>query len=147
MEVEKLARQLFKELVLKLVSEGLDDVQDILAYFKNYGIEVPQSTAYSALKELEREGLLVSKGVRNKKYELTEEGRKFLESKRRELERLESSMNKLKIFNTVGVKDLLRAIGELFGIVEKLTPEERAELAVALGAATTAVRKALAKHI
>ena len=146
-DLEKMARETLRELLLKLIEEGKGDAQEIISYLRSFGFDIPQSTVYSALKDLEREGLIVGEGSRNKKYELTEKGRKLLESERKKVEGLERSLRKVRIMNAMGVKDLLKALAELLDVVEELTPEERAKVTVAVGAATTSVREALAKQI
>ncbi len=146
LELEKIARDMFREMLLKLIEEGRGDAQDIILYFKKYGLEIPQSTVYSTLKELEKEGLIASKGTRNKKYELTEKGLEYIKSQKDKVEALERALNKLRTMNAMGVKDLLKALAELFEVIEELEPEEKARIAVALGAATTSIRESLAKR-
>ncbi len=136
-----------KLMVLRAVQEGKEQAQTIYEYIKQLGVPAALSTVYSSLKELEREGLIKGEGTRNKRYSLTEKGRKYLEEHKEEVERLEHKAKKFKILKALGFPNLLDALSDLMKIVEELSPEERAEIAVAIGNAAVTVKKIVAKKL
>ena len=146
-ELERLAKDSLKLLILKAVEEGKAQAQEVIEYLREGGLEVAQSTVYTALKELEKEGLLRAEGTRNKRYELTEEGRRTIAENSAVISKFKEFSKRAKIMKVLGIKSLLEAIADLVKVVDELSPEERAEVAVSVGALTAVLRKAVAKRV
>ncbi len=121
-----------KVLILSKLSDEPKLAYEIYTSLKEEGFPIAISTLYTVLKELEKEGLAkVIEDSTNKKYVITERGKEFLNKPENlaVLRRYEENINRLKIFEKVGLVELLRTLKELFYSVDRLNEEKLEELA------------------
>ncbi|UXD22220.1 hypothetical protein IPA_02690 [Ignicoccus pacificus DSM 13166] len=146
-EIENQAREFLDLIILNAIKEGKDQAMSIYDQIRSCGIPMNMSTFYATLRELEREGLVRSEGARNKRYYITEKGEKYLEENAQRLERVKEVTRKLRVAKAIGIPMMMATLKELLNNLDKLSPEDRAEIMEALGTASIAVKKVLAKYV
>ncbi len=121
-----------KVLILSKLSEEPKLAYEIYTSLKEEGFPIAISTLYTVLKELEKDGLAkVIEDSTNKKYIITEKGKEFLNKPENLaiLRRYEENINRLRIFEKVGLVELLKTLKELFYSVDRLNEEKLERLA------------------
>ena len=121
-----------KVLILSKLSDEPKLAYEIYTSLKEEGFPIAISTLYTVLKELEKEELTkVIEDSTNKKYIITEKGKEFLNKPENlaVLRRYEENINRLRIFEKVGLLELLKTLKELFYSVDRLNEEKLERLA------------------
>ncbi len=121
-----------KVLILSKLSDEPKLAYEIYTSLKEEGFPIAISTLYTVLKELEKDGLAkVIEDSTNKKYVITEKGKEFLNKPENlaVLRRYEENINRLRIFEKVGLVELLKTLKELFYSVDRLNEEKLERLA------------------
>ena len=146
-EIESQAREFLDLIILNAIKKGNSQAMSIYEQIRSCGVPLNVSTFYATLRELEREGLIRSEGARNKRYYLTEKGEKYLEENSQRLERVKEVTKKLRVARAIGIPMMMAALKELMSNLDKLGPEDRAEIMEALGTAAVTVKKVLTKYV
>jgi DNA-binding PadR family transcriptional regulator len=146
-DVEGRTKEIIWLIILDVIKRGNNYAGLIYEKLREFGIPMNLSTFYATLRELEKEGLLRSEGTRNKKYFVTEKGEEYLKINSKKLDEITTAFKRLKIAQTMGIQTIIITLKELITKVEELSPEERAEIAEALGITFAKIRKVLSRHI
>jgi len=146
-EIEAQVREFLDLIILNAIKKGNNQAMTILEKIRSCGVPLNMSTLYATLRELERKGLIRSEGARNKRYYLTEEGEKYLEQHAERLEKVKEVTRKLRMTRAIGIPMMLSALRELMTNMDKLTPEDKAEITEALGNAFITIKKILVKYV
>lgn len=120
-----------KVLILSKLSDEPKLAYEIYIALKEEGFPIAISTLYTVLKELEKEGLAkVIEENMNKRYVITEKGKEYLNRPENLsiLRKYEENINRLRMFEKIGLTEFMKTLKELFYNVDRLSEEKLEKL-------------------
>ncbi len=128
----RIMKKLIRLLILKILSNKESHGYAIIKELeKLLGYRVSSGVVYPHLKKLVKEGIVdvveIYRGSKKiKVYSLTEKGRNYVETRRKEIEEAYEIARKLRKFFSIGGRELVEVLKRLFENIDKLSEEDLA---------------------